>query len=64
MGEEGVVMETVKDTISGAAMTSPWWVPALHTISETAALIVPVLAGMWFITQIVTRLYVVFWKKK
>lgn len=43
-----------------AALSSPIWLPALHTVSEVAALLFPILGGIWFAVQIVTKLLQVY----
>jgi hypothetical protein len=48
--------ELTNATVAGAALTSPVWLPALHTISEVAALLFPILGGVWFAVQIVAKL--------
>jgi hypothetical protein len=40
---------------AGAAMVSPWWLPALHEVSQVAAEIVPILGALWLITQIAMK---------
>jgi hypothetical protein len=40
-----------------AALTSPYWLPTLHTVSEIAALIVPILGAIWLVIQITHYLY-------
>lgn len=40
-----------------AAVASPVWLPALQTISEVAALIVPILGALWLSIQIGHYIY-------
>jgi hypothetical protein len=49
--------EVVTNTGAAAAIASPWWLPALHQISEVAALVLPILGVLWLCTQIVIKLY-------
>lgn len=49
--------EIVTDTGAVAALTSPVWLPALHTASEFAALILPILGATWLLLQIVLKIY-------
>jgi hypothetical protein len=47
----------VVDTSAVAAIASPLWLPALHTASELAALVLPILGATWLILQIGLRIY-------
>lgn len=49
--------EVVTDTGAVAAIVSPLWLPALHTASEIAALILPILGATWLIVQIIIKLH-------
>jgi hypothetical protein len=49
--------EVVTNTGAAAAIASPWWLPALHQVSEVAALVLPILGVLWLCTQIVIKLY-------
>lgn len=40
-----------------AAVVSPWWLPPLHTISEVAALALPIMGVLWLCVQIVIAIY-------
>lgn len=42
--------------VSSAALTSPFWLPALKATSEIAALCMPILGGAWLIVQIVQKI--------
>jgi hypothetical protein len=50
------VGEIVTDTGATAALTSPLWLPSLHSVSEFAALILPILGAVWLVLQICGRL--------
>lgn len=56
-------METVKATAAAGAVTSPWWLPVLHTLSDTAALVAPILGVVWLSLQITHFLVKRFHKK-
>ncbi|UFS67872.1 hypothetical protein LO749_20800 [Paracoccus denitrificans] len=43
-------------SISSAALTSPFWLPALKNTSEIAALLTPILGGAWLIVQIIQKI--------
>lgn len=62
MGQESVT-DTLTNTGAGAALTSYWWLPSLHAVSDTAALLLPILGATWLVVQIGTRLYATFIKK-
>lgn len=49
--------EIVTDTGAVAAIASPLWLPALHTASEVAALILPILGATWLAVQIIIKLH-------
>ena len=40
-----------------AAVISPWWLPILHSTSEAAALILPIIGVLWLVIQIMVFLY-------
>lgn len=50
------MIDKVNYGVSAGAIFSPWWLPALKTISETAALLVPILGVVWLAVQILTKL--------
>ena len=52
--------ETITDTGAVAALASPLWLPALHTASEVAALILPILGASWLVIQIGLKLYLAY----
>jgi hypothetical protein len=45
----------VTDTAALGAVTSPVWLPWLHSASSLAGEALPVLGGLWLALQIVTR---------
>ena len=45
------------DTGAVAAIASPWWLPALHDVSQVAALILPILGVVWLSVQIGVKIY-------
>lgn len=49
--------EIVTDTGAVAAIVSPWWLPALHSVSDVAALVLPILGVLWLCLQIVVKLH-------
>jgi hypothetical protein len=48
---------------AGAAVVSPWWLPALHDVSAFAAEIVPILGAAWLIVQIIAKVAEIMRKK-
>lgn len=52
--------EAITDTGAVAALASPLWLPALHTASEIAALVLPILGAAWLAVQIVLKLYLFY----
>ena len=49
--------EIVTDTGAVAAIASPWWLPALHSVSDVAALVLPILGVLWLCLQIAIKIY-------
>lgn len=49
--------EVVTDTGAVAAIVSPIWLPALHQLSEVAALLLPIAGVIWLVVQIAVKLY-------
>jgi len=44
------------DLTAAAAVGSPIWLPWLHTVSDTAALMLPILGGTWLAVQIYIKI--------
>ena len=55
--------EFVTNTGAVAAIASPWWLPTLHTISDVAALALPIMGVIWLSVQIVVKIYQVKHRK-
>lgn len=49
--------EIVTDTGAVAAIASPWWLPALHEVSDVAALVLPIMGVLWLAVQIFVKIY-------
>jgi hypothetical protein len=49
--------EVVTNTGAAAAIASPWWLPALHQVSEVAALVLPIMGVVWLSVQIAVKIY-------
>jgi hypothetical protein len=49
--------EMITDTGAVAAAASPWWLPWLKTISDDAALILPILGVAWLLLQIGLKIW-------
>lgn len=49
-------MNEVNTGAAVAAITSPWWLPAVHIVSDAAGLLLPVLGVVWLIVQITTKI--------
>lgn len=56
MGQEMTHGEIVTDTGAIAAIASPWWLPALHQVSDVAALLLPIAGVIWLVVQIVVKI--------
>ncbi len=55
--------EMVTDTGAVAAIISPWWLPALHDVSQVAAFFLPILGVIWLAVQIGVKIHTTYWKK-
>ena len=40
------------NTVAGAAITSPWWLPVLEQVSEIAALFLPIAGLAWLLIRV------------
>lgn len=49
--------DIVTNTGAVAAIASPWWLPALHQVSEVAGLALPILGVLWLCVQISVKIY-------
>lgn len=45
-------MNAVNNSIAGAAVASPIWLPSLQQVSEAAGLLLPIAGCVWFAIQI------------
>jgi Na+/alanine symporter len=52
-----MTMEATNKGAAVAAIASPWWLPGLHTISEVAALVLPIMGVLWIVLQVVIAIY-------
>lgn len=50
------------DTGAVAAIASPWWLPALHDVSQVAALLLPIAGVIWLAVQIVVKIHTTYRK--
>lgn len=51
-----MLTERVTNTVAAGAVVSPWWVPSLADVSQTAAQLLPIFGVVWLAVQIITRL--------
>lgn len=49
--------DSTNKAITVSAITSPWWLPIMHQVSDAAALVLPILGLFWLIVQIVLKLW-------
>lgn len=47
----------VTNAVATGAITSPFWIPHLHSLSEIAAIITPLLGGVWLAVQIWAKVH-------
>jgi hypothetical protein len=50
----------VTNTGAVVAFVSPIWLPTLQSVSETAALILPIIGVAWLAMQISIKLYTIY----
>lgn len=48
--------DTVVSAGATGAITSPWWLPSLHNVSEIAASVAPILGVIWLLVQIIVKI--------
>lgn len=48
-------MDNTTTAVAASAVASPVWLPWLHTASETAATIAPIIGLIWLVIQIVSK---------
>lgn len=53
-----MTVDHVTNTAALGAVGSPWWLPSLQTVSDSAALVLPILGVTWLLVQIGAKLYV------
>lgn len=63
MGKESMTVDNATDAGALLACTSPWWLPSLHTVSQTATEILPILGVLWLVVRTATTLYTTFKRK-
>lgn len=49
--EVNPVVETAKGAAAAAAIASPWWLTILKSVSDGAALVLPILGVIWLVIQ-------------
>ena len=47
-----VIIDRITTGVAAGAITAPAWLPALKDMSETAALLLPILGVVWLLLQI------------
>lgn len=45
----------ITSAVASAALTSPYWLPALEGVSSVAALLLPILGALWLLVQILFK---------
>ena len=51
-----MIAERVTNTVAGAAVISPWWMPSLADVSSVAGLLLPIIGVIWLTIQIIWKL--------
>lgn len=44
------------DLVAAAGVTSPFWLPPLATVSEVAALVLPIIGVVWLLIQMYSHI--------
>ena len=56
MAKEGMTFhhtaDVVRAAVAPAAVASPLWLPMLQTVSQGAALVLPILGVIWIVIQV------------
>lgn len=55
--KEVLMGDQLTSWIAGLAVISWWWLPWLQDVSTIAALLLPILGGLWLIVQIWAKLF-------
>ncbi len=55
--KEVLMGDHLNSWLAGLAVISPWWLPWLQDISQVAALLLPVLGGLWLLVQIFSKIF-------
>lgn len=50
-----MTIDNATNAAAGAAVSSPWWLPGLQEMSETAALFLPIFGVVWLAVQIASK---------
>lgn len=50
-----MIVERATNAIAAGAAVSPWWLPSLADVSETAGMFLPIAGLIWLIIQIVYK---------
>lgn len=53
--------EAVTDAIAVGSVSSPFW---LHTTSEIAQVLLPIVGLVWLVVQITIKVHTTYWKRK
>ena len=51
-----MIAERVTNTVAGAAVISPWWMPSLADVSSVAGLLLPIIGCAWLLLQIILKI--------
>lgn len=51
------INDRVTTVVAAAAVGTPWWLPYLQSVSQHAALWMPILGAAWLLLQIVSKIH-------
>lgn len=51
-----MTIDKLTNTIAAASVVSPWWLPSLNDVSQTAAALLPIAGLLWILFQFYWRI--------
>lgn len=51
------VIDKTTTYVAAGAVVSPWWLPSLASISQTAALLLPIAGLLWIFVQFLVLMF-------
>jgi hypothetical protein len=51
------MIDRATNYVAAGAVVSPWWLPSLADVSETAALLLPIVGLLWIVVQFIVLMF-------